>query len=104
MQIAEALRLIRSRQGLTQAAAAKRQGAPDYRTLSQWENQRKMPSLALLRTYLESMGLDFRDLQGALDQVEGKVPKRLQDGLERLEVRVGEIERHLGVEARPEEV
>ncbi len=98
MQIAEALRLLRTRKGLTQIAASKRKGAPDFRTLSHWENQRKLPSFKLLYNYLASLNLDFRDLQAALDQVEGKVPKRLQDGLERLDHRVGEIEQQLGHE------
>ncbi len=66
MQIAEALRLLRSRQGLTQAAASRREGAPDFRTLSHWETRRKMPSLKLLHGYLGSRGLDFYDLQDAL--------------------------------------
>ncbi len=48
------------------------------------------------------MGLDFCDLQEALHQVEGTAPKRLQDGLERLERRVGELERRVGVEGLPE--
>ena len=97
MKIAEALRLLRTRQGLTQTAASKREGAPDFRTLSHWETRRKMPSLLLLHRYLTSLGLDFRDLQESLDQVEGNVPKRLQDGLEKLEQRLGELERHVGL-------
>ncbi len=98
MQIAEALRLLRTRENLTQTAASKRKGAPDFRTLSHWETRRKMPSLKLLYGYLTSLGLDFCDLQEALHQVEGAAPKRLQDGLERLDHRVGELERHLGLE------
>lgn len=77
MRIAEALRLLRTREGLTQTAASKREGAPDFRTLSHWETRRKMPSLKLLDGYLRSMGFDFHDLQDALDQIEGKTPKRL---------------------------
>ena len=52
---AEALRLLRTREGLTQTAASKREGAPDFRTLSQWETKRKKPSLVLLRRYLTTM-------------------------------------------------
>ena len=78
MRIAEALRLLRTREGLTQTAASKREGAPDFRTLSHWETRRKMPSLKLLDGYLRSMGFDFHDLQDALDQIEGKTPKRLE--------------------------
>ncbi len=92
---AEALRLLRTRTGLTQTAASKVEGAPDFRTLSHWETRRKLPSLKLLRRYLTSLDLDFSDLQEALNQVEGTAPKRLQDGLKRLEHRVTKIERHL---------
>ena len=91
MRIADALRLLRTREGLTQTAASKREGAPDFRTLSHWETRRKMPSLKLLGAYLLSLGFDFHDLQDALDQIEGKTPKRLEmadkllrDGLEKL--------------------
>ncbi len=102
MLIAEALRMLRTRQGLTQLAASKRRDAPDCRTLSHWENQRKVPSLKLLYRYLKSLGLDLSDLQAALDQVEGGVPKRFEDGLECLERRVGRIETHLGLDAEVE--
>ena len=78
MRIAEALRLLRTRKGLTQTAASKAEGAPDFRTLSHWETRRKMPSLKLLDAYLRSLGYDFHDLQDALDQIEGKTPKRLE--------------------------
>ena len=37
-----------------------------------------MPSLKLLGAYLISLGYDFHDLQDALDQIEGKTPKRLE--------------------------
>ncbi len=91
MRIADALRLLRTREGLTQTAASKREGAPDFRTLSHWETRRKMPSLKLLGAYLISLGYDFHDLQDALDQIEGKTPKRLEladkllrEGLEEL--------------------
>ncbi len=72
MKIAEALRLLRSRLGLTQRAAADLEGAPDSRTLSQWETGRKTPSLTLLKRYLKTLGLDFNDLQEALDRADGK--------------------------------
>ena len=95
MQIAEALRLLRTRRGLTQIAACEREGAPDFRTLSHWETRRKMPSLKLLDRYLESQGLDFRDLQDALDQVGGKMPKHLWNALSRVEQRLDELERRM---------
>ncbi len=97
MAVAEALRLLRIRKRLTQTAASKLDGAPDFRTLSHWETGRKYPSVKLLRSYLDCLDLDFRDLQGALEQIEGTGPKRLRDGLEQLEQRVGEIEKRLGV-------
>lgn len=93
--IAEALRLLRTRKGLTQSAASKSEGAPDFRTLSHWETGRKQPTFKLLRRYLTSLGFDLCDLQQALHLVEGTAPKRLQDGLERLTRRVTAIERHL---------
>ncbi len=52
--IAEALRMLRTRQGLTQTAVAKREGAPDFRTLSHWENRRRQPGAVKLRSYLVS--------------------------------------------------
>ncbi len=70
----EALRLIRTRKRLTQAAASKLPGAPDYRTLSHWETARKIPSLKLLSAYLKALGLDFCDLQEAMDQVHRRPP------------------------------
>ena len=69
--IAEALRLLRIRTGLTQTAAGSLDGAPDFRTLSHWETRRKYPSLKLLIGYLQAMNLDFHDLQDALNQVKG---------------------------------
>ncbi len=68
-RIAEALRLLRTRAGLTQTAAGQLDGAPDFRTLSHWETHRKRPSLKLLTGYLHALGLDLHDLQDALDQV-----------------------------------
>ena len=104
--IADALRLIRTRQGLTQTAASKRDGAPDFRTLSHWETRRKLPSLALLYRYLGALGLDFSDLQEALDLVGKKTPKRIRSGLEGIERRLGELEgrvQQLGGAGQPAE-
>ncbi len=97
---AEALRLLRTRTGLTQTAISKRQGAPDFRTLSHWETNRKLPSLKLLRNYLESMDLDFCDLQEALDQIEGRAPRRVRDGMKELRQRIEVLERRFDQEAR----
>ena len=70
--VADALRLLRTRRQLTQTAASKYNGAPDFRTLSHWETRRKLPSLGLLYRYLTALGLDFVDFQKALDQVSGR--------------------------------
>ena len=103
MKIAEALRLLRTRQGLTQTAASKLEGAPDFRVLSHWETRRKMPSLRLLHNYLSSLGLDFADLQEALHQVEGSIPKRLADRLETLERRLEALDQRLRAATRSQE-
>ncbi len=98
MRIAEALRLLRTGQGLTQLAASKQPDAPNCRTLSHWENERKVPSLKLLYHYLKSLGLDFCDLQAAIDQAEGGGAGNVKDGLERLEQRLERVEARLGLE------
>ncbi len=95
MQIGEALRLLRVRKGLTQTAASKREGAPDFRTLSHWESRRKLPSLKLLSRYLASLDLDFHDLQDALDQIGNAVPRRVKTALSGVEERLDEHERRL---------
>ncbi len=91
----EALRLLRTGAGLTQAAASKLEGAPDYRTLSHWENNRKLPSFKLLCSYLTILAVDFGDLQAALDHIEGSAPKRLKDEVKLLDRRVEELEQQL---------
>ncbi len=97
MLIAEALRLLRTRKKLTQTAAAKNEGAPDFRTVSHWETGRKVPSLLLLNRYLRSLDFDFRDLETALEHVEGRPPKPIENGVGRLERRVAELEERLGL-------
>ncbi len=67
MIIVVALRLLRTREALSQTAASRREGAPEFRTLSKWETGRKTPSLPLLTAYLGALGFDFHDLQDALD-------------------------------------
>ncbi len=93
--IAEALRLLRTRTGMTQTAASKREHAPDFRTLSHWETGRKMPSMKLLRGYLTSLDLDFHDLQDTLDLVEDVIPKRLRSSLAGVDKRLGEFDRRI---------
>ncbi len=95
MPVAEALRLLRTRTGLTQTAASKRDQAPDFRTLSHWETGRKLPSMKLLRGYLTSLDMDFHDLQDSLDQVEDVIPKRFRNALASVEKRLGELDRRL---------
>ncbi len=95
MHIPEALRLLRSRQGLTQKAASQNQGAPNIRTICHWETSRKMPSLRPLIAYLGSLGFDLCDLQDALNEVHEPHPAGCRRGLEQLEDRVAEMERRL---------
>ncbi len=77
--IAEALRTLRKRKGLTQTDAGRIDGAPDHRTLSHWETGRKAPSLRLLTGYLRALGLDFHDLQDTLDQVDGSADRQVDE-------------------------
>ena len=97
-----ALRLLRSRQKLTQAAASRRDGAPNFASLSHWENGRKVPSLKLLYTYLQSLGLDLSDLQEALDRVAGVPPIGRREAIARLERRIEELERRVGLDGSQE--
>ncbi len=101
-QVAEALRLLRTRRGLTQAAASQLEGAPNVRTVCHWETGRKIPSLKFLIPYLGSLGLDLVDLQDALDEVRAPYPAGCRAGLDELEQRVAEMERRLSRVERPE--
>ena len=95
MQIGPALRLLRTRRGVSQTEACNREGAPSWRSLSQWETGQKVPSLRLLSCYLRSQDLDLYDLQEAIDQVAGRPPRQFRDALSGLEQRVEEIEAQL---------
>ncbi len=97
MKIADALRLLRGREELTQVEAAKRAGVPDFRTLSHWETGRKHPGAKLLYKYLRGLDLDFCDLQDALNAVEKPPPTGCRMELERLRHRVEAVERELGL-------
>ncbi len=90
--LADALRLLRTEQGLTQTAAGKLDGAPDFRTLSHWETRRKLPGLRLLFGYLEALGLDFHDLQDALDSL-AKVPCSTAGRIDKLDNQVDRLAR-----------
>ncbi len=97
MLIAEALRLLRGREGLTQVEAAKRAGVPDCRTLSHWETGRKVPGVKLLYKYLRGLDLDFCDLQDAVNELEGPTSTGCRMELEHLARRVALLERQLEV-------
>ncbi len=104
MEIGDAPRLLRVRHGLSQKDVSKREGAPNFASLSHWENGRKFPSLKLLMGYLRSLGLDFCDLQDALNEVSGPTSTGCRAELERLKERIRELELHLGlVEEAPRE-
>lgn len=97
--IAEALRLLRTRKGLSQTRAAQLPGAPDHRTLSHWETRRKHPSLLKLYEYLGALEVDFRGLQEVLDQIEGRSSpqvEKLAQRLDKLEQVVGDLVKDLG--------
>ena len=93
--VGAALKVLRMRQQLTQTAASKLDGAPDFRTLSHWETRRKMPSLRLLYCYLQTLGFDLSDLQLALDLLTeraGEVHQSLAQRLSDVERRLNELE------------
>lgn len=93
--IGEALRLIRTRMGLTQKAAGRRPGAPDDRSISHWETGKKEPSLKMLFRYLVSLGLDLYDLQEAIDHLEGRTSRELTNSMVKFERRLVKVEREL---------
>ncbi len=76
--IGEALRRLRISRGLKQVEVSKLAGAPDFRTISHWETHRKIPSFRLLSGYLAALGMDFHDLQDALDRAPS-MAKRLTE-------------------------
>ncbi len=91
--IGAALLLIRRRRGMTQTAMGKVPGAPDFRTLSHWETARKLPSLRLLCGYLDALGLDFHDLQDAIEDVKGASATTMAARFKGLEDRLTTLER-----------
>ncbi len=95
MQIADALRLLRTRQDLSQAAASRLEGAPNVRTICHWETGRKLPTLKLLLPYLRSLGLDLVDLQDALNEVLAPHPTGCRADLEHLKQQIAEVQRRL---------
>ncbi len=100
MKIADALRLLRGREELTQVEAAKRAGVPDFRTLSHWETGRKHPGAKLLYKYLRGLDLDFCDLQDALNELDEPALTGCRMEIERLGRRVAALERQLAASPR----
>ena len=94
-QVAEALRLLRIRHGLSQIAASRLKGAPNVRTIAHWETDRKLPSLKYLIPYLSSLGLDLVDFQDALNEVQAPHPTGVRTDLDKLELRVSDMENRL---------
>lgn len=107
MKIGDALRHLRTGQDLTQIDAVRRAGVPDFRSLSHCvplaslredvRADRKTPSLKLLFSYLQGLGLDFCDLQDALNAVAEPTPTGCRMELKRLRRRVEALERQSGV-------
>lgn len=89
--IADALRLLREGEKLTQTEVAKR-GGPDFRTISHWETGRKMPSLTLLLRFLDALELDLHDLQAAFNQLANR-PDKLTSRFTTIERRLNALER-----------
>jgi len=73
--IGPALRLLRERKGMRQKELADRAGIMKGMA-SSYETGRQYPSLETLVRILETLEVDFADLQGALDAVRGAEPKR----------------------------
>jgi transcriptional regulator with XRE-family HTH domain len=67
--LGKALRLLRSRQNVTQVAIADRAGLTKA-MLSCYETGAQLPSMQSLASTLQALGADFHDLQDALDQVQ----------------------------------
>ena len=64
------LRGLRLRRGRTQVEVAAQAGVPQA-NLSRWESGKVRPSLESLVAVLTALGIDFRDLQDALEDVLG---------------------------------
>ncbi|RMH20888.1 MAG: XRE family transcriptional regulator [Acidobacteria bacterium] len=64
------LRGLRVRSGRTQVEVAAKAGVPQA-NLSRWESGKVRPSLESLVAVLTALGIDFRDLQDALEEMAG---------------------------------
>jgi len=79
--IGSALRLLRESKGMRQKELADRAGIMKGMA-SSYETGRQYPSLETLVRILNTLEVDFADLQGALDAVRGAEPKsRLPAGI-----------------------
>lgn len=67
--LGKALRLLRTRQSVTQVSIADRAGLTKA-MLSCYETGAQLPSMHSLAATLKALGADFHDLQDALDQVQ----------------------------------
>jgi transcriptional regulator with XRE-family HTH domain len=91
--IGPALRLLRERKGMRQKELADRAGIMKGMA-SSYETGRQHPSLETLVRILETLELDFADLQAALDAVRGTEPKRPSASV--TEVAAADRERRIG--------
>ena len=75
----KALRLLRERQGFSQAELAAALGVA-VSTVSSWERGARMPSLPALAALADRLDLDLGDLDRALDHVNGRLrPAPMRD-------------------------
>lgn len=72
--IGPAIRLLRERKGMRQKELADRAGIMKGMA-SSYETGRQYPALETLMRILETLEVDFADLQAALDAVRGVAPK-----------------------------
>ena len=73
-QIGLVLRLLREKQGRAQAEVARAVGLPNS-TLSRYESQALVPSLANLGKVLAALDVDLGELGAALDAANGRLPR-----------------------------
>lgn len=97
MNLGKALRLLRSRAGLSQEQVSEGRDAPTQSQISAWEGGEQQPSVTNLFAYLSVLGCDFGDLQWAMDACRTtESVDRAQSLLERIEqisATVAELER-----------
>ncbi len=74
LYLGQALRLLRSRLGVTQVSIAERAGLTKA-MLSCYETGSQLPSMQSLASTLKALGGDFHQLQEALDEVRAQDPE-----------------------------